>query len=463
MAPEVDVSGKHTAARQAVDDARAKYAMLSVYYASIDDQFTVSGAPSIAIPPEVKPLPLAEALEILAEDPDRLAKALWQLVRHTPIHQADQSEARYPKEIEPYLSATDQLELDEYRIDYRRGASLVAACLRACHHDDRPLFDALRGAIQGGTLRQNDGFKEVVRLLFNEEPDAFTSRVADNWSQTWHQINDLEQEVGTNIASYVEDLAATAAYQSFIDERSQWDNQTKLADLTVYPVSSVIKQSTEELWTMATVTTLATGNYEDLLTAADPAHWHDGSDVIQQSDYVRNPMLPEQPDPSPPTSAEFKALLFEVAAMTWGDDVAQQAEFRNVLNVARKVEQPTGLGRPSVKVDFSLCRSISSDVLWDHRSGGITMNEGFLGISPLGQKSWRITSRKLLQFSDRTPYSGGRGLTDFGQMLNYLAPAALSWWVETETYSLGQRASRRRRAMAGNQPTQTDGSEDGAP
>lgn len=437
--------------------------MLSVYYDSIDDQFTVSGAPSIAIPPEVKPLPLAAALEILSDDPDRLAKALWQIVRTTPIRQAHDKKPRYPEEIEPYLSRDDQLELEAVRREYRSGASLVSACLRACHHDDRPLFDALRGASKDKELRKNQGFQKVVRLLFNEESDAFIRRVAEHWSQTWQQIDAIEQEVGVGIASYVEQLAATAAYQSFIEKLPQWRNHTKRARLTVYPVSSVIKQSTEQLWTMATVTTLATGRYRDLLTAADPANWHDGSDVISQSVYISDPMHPDSPDHSgagpKPGSPRF---LHEVAAMTWGDDQAQRAEFRNVLNVRQSVAKPPRPARPTIDVEFSLCRSISSDVLWDHRRGGITMNQGFLRISPLGQSHWRITSRKLLQFSDRTPYSGGTGLTDFGQMLNYLAPAALSWWVETETYSLGQRASQGQPATANEQAAPGNGSEDGA-
>jgi len=439
-------------ATQPVSDALAKYAMLSVYYDSIDDQFTVSGAPSIAIPPEVKPLPLAEALGILRNDPDRLAKALWQIVRTTPIRQAHDDDPRYPQEIEPYLSRADQLELDDERIKYRRGASLVSACLRACHHDDRPLFDALRQATEVGTLRQNQGFKDVVRLLFNEEPEAFISRIDEHWSDTWRQIDDVEREVGIGIAAYVEQLAATAAYQAFIEKRPRWRNDTKRAPLTVYPVSSVIKQSTEQLWTRATVTTLATGNYHDLLKAADPANWHDGSDVISRSDYISDPMRPDDHSQTAPKPG-VTGFLHEVAAMTWGDDQAQRAEFRNVLNVTQSVEKPPRPARPTIEVKFSLCRSISSDVLWDHRRGGITMNEGFLRITPLGRSHWRITSRKLLKFSDRTPYSGGTGLTDFGQMLNYLAPAALSWWVETETYSLGQRAA----ASQLSAPTSEDG------
>lgn len=450
--PEPSVTGAADTTAPPVSDALVKYAMLSVYYDSIDDQFTVSGAPSIAIPPEMKPLPLAEALAILSGDPDRLAKALWQIVRTTPIRQAHDEDSRYPPEIEPYLSRADQVELDNDRIEYRRGASLVSACLRACHHDDRPLFDALREATEVGTLRRNQGFEKVVQLLFNEEPEAFISRIGEHWSETWQQIDAIEREVGTGIAAYVEQLAATAAYQAFIEKRSRWRNDTKRASLTVYPVSSVIKQSTEQLWTMATVTTLATGNYRDLLRAADPANWHDGSDVISRSDYITDPMRPDDRSPAPP-KPDGHRFLHEVAAMTWGTDPAQRAEFRNVLNVTQSVDQPPRPARPTIDVEFSLCRSISSDVLWDHRRGGITMNEGFLRISPLGRRHWRITSRKLLKFSDRTPYSGGTGLTDFGQMLNYLAPAALSWWVETETYSLGQRAA----ASQLSAPTSEDG------
>ena len=446
MTEQVSGTGSATGSARAAD-LLASYAMLSVYYASIDDQFTVSGAPSIAIPPEVKPLPLGEALAILAPDPQRLAQALWQVVRTTPIRQAGEEESRYPDELDVYLSPENQKELDKVRADYRSGASLVAACLRACHHDDQPLFRALSEAAQDKRLQQNNGFEEVVRLLFNEDAEAFITRVREHWDATRGQITDLEQEVGLSIAGYVEQLAATAAYRSFIESLPQWRNTTRRARLSVYPVSSVIKQSTEQLWTMATVTTLATGRYRELLAASDPAHWHDGSDVIKQSDYISNPMRPLEPDESqaerPP---DFRGLLYEVATMAWGGDETQQAEFRNVLNIERSVRTPAKSERSAIEVKFSLNRSISSSVLWDDRSGGITMNEGYLRITPVGRKSWRITSRKLLRFSDRTPYSGGSGLTDFGQMLNYLAPAALSWWVETETYSLGKRAAAQEQA-----------------
>ena len=62
----------------------------------------------------------------------------------------------------------------------------------------------------------------------------------------------------------------------------------------------------------------------------------------------------------------------------------------------------------------------------------------------------RVTTRKILQFSDRTPYSGATGWFDFGQLLNYLAPATLTWWLESEVYSTTgeqEKAARPRRAL----------------
>lgn len=449
-------------AAQPADDAQAKYAMLSVYYASIDDQFTVSGAPSVAVPPEARPLPLDEALAILANDPPRLAQALWQIVRTTPIPQADETTSRYRPEITDYLSTEEQARLDQVRADYRTGASLVAACLRACHHGDKELFRSLRTAVESSReLRESEGFSKVVELLYDESPTQFVERLGrmdspESWDAGWQEINRLEQEVDLGIAGYVEQLAATAAYESFIRRQSRWRNKTTRAEMRVFPVTSVIKQSIKQLWTKATVTTLARGRFHDLLLATEPENWHDGSDVVLRSDYTADPMDPERPgEPKRgPRKGDLQGFLYEIAAMTWGQDTTQQGVFRNVLNVQRELKPVAGQPEPAIEISFSLCRSISSDVLWDRRKGGITTNEGFLRVVPLGHNRWRISSRKLLQFSDRTPYSGSSGLTDFGQMLNYLAPAAMSWWVDTETYSLGRRAAIIER-------TTTTGSEDG--
>ena len=430
-----------------VSEAAVKYAMLSVYYASIGDRFSISGAPSAFVPPEMNPMPLGEALAILAGDPQQLDRALWQIVRNTPIRQAGEKSSRYPDEVDDYLDDRQQERLDRRRAAYRKGASLLAACLRACHHDDRDLYDALRTAATAEAVVTNQGFRKVVRLLFDETPAEFLERMARTgaddqlWSQARQQITAIEAEVGLGIATYVEQLAATAAYDAFLDALHDGGERDD-PPMTIYPVASPIQQSTDQLWTSATVTTLAHGDYDILLVATDPANWHDGSDVIQTSYYVDDPVSLTPSEPRRGKDGSITGLLYEVAAVSWGRDSGQQGIFRNVLNVSRTLERVPGHRRRAITIRFSLCRSISSDVLWDSRVGGITMNEGFMRVVPLGGDHWRVTSRKLLRFSDRTPYAGTSGWTDFGQMLNYLAPAALSWWVETETYSLGKRAAR---------------------
>jgi hypothetical protein len=66
------------------------------------------------------------------------------------------------------------------------------------------------------------------------------------------------------------------------------------------------------------------------------------------------------------------------------------------------------------------------------------VDQGFITINPAGKNSWRVTMRKEVQFSDR-PYPGtGQGPSDLGQILNYLTPAMLTWWLEGAAYSLGE-------------------------
>jgi hypothetical protein len=80
---------------------------------------------------------------------------------------------------------------------------------------------------------------------------------------------------------------------------------------------------------------------------------------------------------------------------------------------------------------------MSSVVLWDARPGGILVDQGYIKIRPLSEDRWRVTRRKVLRFSDRTPYDNATpGWLDVGQTLNYLSPAALCLWMESETYSL---------------------------
>ncbi len=449
----------------ALDEATLKYAMLSVYYAAAGRQFAISGAPSVIVPPEVAPLPLRAALELLGDDEQRLEQALWLIIRSTGIRRAWSTERLYPTEIDSYLDRSAQDELDERRRTYRRGATLFAACLTACRNGDRDQFQALGTAMSAPAIRSNSGFVKLARLVFDQNPDEYlaemerTGRDPARWQAARQRIGRIEDEVGVEIGDYLEKLAATAAYESFV-ELLQHREGRRPPRMTVYPVASVITQNTDELWTSATVTTLARGDFDTLYAATEPANWHIDNDVIKASHYVSDPLTlaPTQTDLG--NDGTVHGLLYEEAAITWGQGSAQQGSFTNVLNVDRRAARGGRHEDSFIDLGFSLCRSISSDVLWDRRRGGLMLNEGYLRVRPLGGDRWRVTSRKLLRFSDRTPYTGASGLADFGEMLNYLAPTALSWWVETETYSLGQRTGHDL-DLAPTAPPAASTSEDG--
>jgi hypothetical protein len=127
-------------------------------------------------------------------------------------------------------------------------------------------------------------------------------------------------------------------------------------------------------------------------------------------------------------------FLAEDVAVSWGLDDTQSGSFHNVLRIDRfKVDADNA----AIDLDFSLARSIDSRILWDERPGGIVVDQGFIKARRMGPERWRVTNHKVLLFSDRSPNVAGQGPMDFGQLLNYLAPAAMSWWLESELSSAG--------------------------
>jgi hypothetical protein len=173
----------------------------------------------------------------------------------------------------------------------------------------------------------------------------------------------------------------------------------------------------------------------------DPLRWPKSSSVIKKTKYVRGPFdLRKHKLRRQRAGLQRTApALYEDVRVNWGLDDLQKGGFRNVLVIDRFHVTPEG----GVSLPFKLSRSIDSRMMWDSRPGGLLIDGGYLVARPLRTqrddneepKHWRITTRKVLQFSDRAPYSNPAGGMDFGQMLNYLAPAAVTWWLETDFYS----------------------------
>jgi hypothetical protein len=245
----------------------------------------------------------------------------------------------------------------------------------------------------------------------------------------------LEDEAGLGLADLVDDFADTAAFMDYVNETSAPGSRDGVA---VYPVSSVIWQDTRTLVTTATVTTVVQADFETLRVAVDPRRWPVGNDVVTKTTLVADPFARSalSRDESPPEGAGWRdqaRFVEETAQIFWGGDPTRQATFENVLYVRPFAVQPDA-GR--IDLSFSLSRSVRSRVLWDERPGGIVLDSGYIKVRPLVDNRWRVTRRKVVKFSDRTPYTDGRGWLDFGQMLNYLAPAALAYWLENDIASL---------------------------
>jgi len=440
--------------------------MLSVYYQTLGRQFEIRGAPSVLLPPEVRPMSLGDALAVLASSKPRLREALWRTIQNVPAIVPDESKSiqAYPTEIFPYIELEKLKRLIELRRQYRSGANVFAAALIACRDNDFPLFRGLIELLPKSTQTGSANFSDAMSYLIGQgAPDYLRNlgQTQGDEQRLRQQITKIETEVGCSIQDFVEQLADVAAFEAVMTtrttaDRSETGNSSRA--IRVYPMLSVVRQDTSNLVTSATVTTIVKGVFKDLCKVIDPANWAVPHGVVQESYYISDPFDFSRVSTVPAfgESSPGALLLNEVAEISWNGDVNEQARFHNVLNILTSV-RPNGAltngdnsaetpaGGPELRqadVDYNLCRSVDSTVLWDKRAGGLRLNQGFIKLRPLGDDNWRVTMRKELQFSDRTPYENGAGWQDFGQLANYLAPATLTWWLECDTYSLGDDGSQ---------------------
>jgi hypothetical protein len=424
-------------------DASLRYAMLSIYYGSVGRQLELQGAPAVLLPPEVRPLTLDEALGYIKEShPGQFPEAVWRVVRaFRPASGADALERCYPRALIKQLGRDKLARLNELRRSYRLGANLFAAALVACASDNQAEFEELQRLLAGQAGRESGSVRDfslrAAGALGRPAPEYLDAmRQSDDWAEAAKQVTKLEQEVSLNLYDFTEGFADAVAFMTFCQDDDDW--RWNGGGATVYPVSTVIQQYADSLITSATATTVVQGDFETLCRAVDPRCWCLCSRVIKRIGVVVGPfdLDPLPADDLPPIGqswGEETRFLHEHAEVSWGLDPNQQGFFDNVLAVRFSVWPE----KRSVNVDFSLSRSIASRILWDQRAGGMLINNGYIKVRPLlgAEDRWRVTRRKTLKFSDRTPYANGPGWLDVGEMLNYLAPSALAWWLESDMYS----------------------------
>jgi hypothetical protein len=428
---------------------KLRFAMLSVYYHAAGRRLELRGAPAVLLPPEVRPLPLGSALEALAHYPDLQRESVWRVIRSIPVRNSDDVHL-YPPELQEYLPGPLP-KLIDLRREFRRGASMFAAALAACRDQAWGELKDLERLVEKSTssstcfssasdLLLGEPAADVLRKLRKDSRGTLIGRLLpssrgrrpDEPTSPDKQLKRLENDVGLGLHDFVEDMAdAAACYQFSIGMHGDRPS----AQPTVFPVSSLIQQDSQTLTTTSTVTTLVSSAFEPLNEAIDPQSWCWSTHIIESAKYVRGPFDTRPLEHPPPVGQGCPEPLYldESVVVSWGQNSQQQGRFRNILTVKHTVRrEPT----PSIELQFSLARSVNSRVLWDARAGGIQIDHGFIKVRALGQNRWRVTRRKALRFSDRTPYANARGWMDLGQMLNYLAPTALTWWLESELYSL---------------------------
>jgi hypothetical protein len=429
-----------TAAGRREDDERLPFAMLSVYHHSIGRQFELRGAPAVLLPPEVRPLGLAEALDILSSRPVLLRDALWRIIRCTPMaRRGGAIRQRYPRELQDFIGNGALDELDKRRREYRAGAHLFTAALSACADGMWTEFEDLQRLLTQQAERAPDGndICGATKMTLGQSAPEFlrTLTDSDDRERVSDQVARLEDEVGLDLRDFVEEFADAAAFMAYAETVSP--PSVSPDDITVYPVCSVIRQNTRTLATTATITTIVRGDFEKLRRAVDPLNWPAGNDVVKKTRYVGDPFrrtaVSEDERPAAGEGYTEARYLEEGAELMWGGDPSQRASFENVLRIhPYSVREDVGI----IDLYFTLGSSVRSRVLWDARAGGLLLDYGYIKVRRLTDDRWRVTRRKTVKFSDRTPYANGRGWLDVGQMLNYLAPAGLTYWLENDIASL---------------------------
>jgi hypothetical protein len=414
-------------------------AMLSVYYHSIGSRLELHGAPAVLMPLDTEPMSLEAALAVLKQTP-RFNQAVWTLARAVapvpPGEAGVRLTHRYPSALLRVVSPDTRAQLERFdrlRTDYRRAAQVYAAVLitfaQSVEGTKLEHIRKLFGLPSFKPPSRMAGFdigagRHLGSSSFSEYMESELG-AADDQPAARKQLQKLEQELGVSLATYVQEFADAVAFAEVFGEVSG-------EEVSVFPTSSVTIQDAHTLQTTVTVTALVVAEHFDCLQiSTDPQCWRLCSDAFHTSQYVKGSYdltpLPRTPGSYAGPRRHF--VLEEDVRLTWGEDATERGGFHNLLNVGVSY-----IGE-SIDIEFDLNRSITSRILWDERPGGILVDEGTLKVRPLTGRVWRITARKALRFSDRTPYSGGAGWNDLGQMLNYLAPATLSWWIESEMYS----------------------------
>jgi hypothetical protein len=427
--------------------------MQSVYYHSIGQRFVSESAPAVLLP-GLDPMSLTEALQTLAAAGVWMRQAIWTIARAVtpaPLSSAARLPPgieRYPRALLDVLTPAERGRLaafEQLRSGFCREAEILSSALVALapRCDCWTRFDAVRtayfGPEDGHRSVLDDALRDALHIGPGDDGNAFS--VTKYLEEELHratasqhcerELRGFEREVGMSLPDFMWQFADSVAF-----------NRCFPADATVnvFPAASITVQETDTLMTHVTVSALVSHlPFERLRVALDPRSWRD--DVFRTTRFVRGPFDLEPLDPPPPLGDPGPAprMFEESVVLLWGREDEEGGSCRNVLRMSRLDFDAT---RARIDVEFELCRSVSSRLLWDVRAGGLLADAGYSLARDVCAVPglWRVTTHKTLLWSNRLPYASGAG-HDFGEALNYLSPALVCWWLESEMYGGGSSPS----------------------
>jgi len=436
--------------------------MLSIQFHAQGREGQVGPPASVLLPPELRPLPLDAALDIvrLEADPDRQRDAAWTVLRGTPHPpfgaRVSKYTLRYPQAMRFFFAnlehSFDLEHFDELRAQFRGEARLFGAALIAYSLGKTKAFEALQavileppeagietsfaqailstGALGGGSIE--DFLTFIGRLDESPRRRTVDAQRMSPRERCMQSLSSFEDEVGTSLDIYAGEFADTVAFMHLWHQERELDRDA----VTVYPAFTVVAQDPRTLTTMVTATSLVKAKrLRQLTPGMDPRTWTSLSKTFRSVEYVDEGTLERKDLGIDFGTSHGPELLRENVLIHGRAGGTEIGYFDNLLwstLTVKEVKRHPEKGWANL--EFRLNRCVRSRFMWDERSGGLLIDAGWTKLRSIGPGLWRITARKALRFTDRTPQAGADGPLDFGQALNYLAPSTLSAWLEHDIY-----------------------------
>ncbi|MFE8600704.1 hypothetical protein [Archangium violaceum] len=369
------------------------------------------GDASLALPPEMQPLPLSKAIDLIHQLPgglteEALATAQFKLTSAVVVEQRD--------EFIPHLANLLGVEVGDPTA-FRR--ALIAS-----------IKDTIPGEIQERPLSHDDVRHFSYRGLANTTPTATPSPaeqapVVPLTPPTYPTPEKgLRKALLRVMGLKAEAPAPPEAQASFVVEAAQ--------------ILASQPESTVDLNTLVTTVDIPSESRCDfgvLARTLDPRSW--GPSPFWPESFQVQPTPDNRAFEPVPTAlesqigTEWHGVLFEHVEWNW--NTFRVASFRNFLNIDYVVKEP----EQTIDLRFSLFSCEGSELFVVSFDRGIDVDAGFQTVAPIpnpppGGARFRLQTVKNIRYSDlldrRTPSLAPLGS---GQILSYLAPVVVGLWM----------------------------------